>query len=502
MRVFFTNLGCKLNQAENDRLARDFVTAGHQLAASLVDADLHVVNSCTVTAAAARSSRQAARAAAREVPDRPPRTVLTGCYATASPAEAALLAGVDLVVPNGDRQRLLELVHQAFAAQPHPVPTSLAPPLAPVPPRGGAVLPWTGEPDSHRAPPLPPTPPGADARRALANTRALVKVEDGCDMRCAFCIIPATRGRQRSRPLAEVVEETRRLLGEGYREIVVTGVQISAYRAAPATAAGDSPVSRPAADAGALHPIASAATGQGSERPHRLADLVRALLALLPTPASRPGSPDPAPPPARLRLTSIAPWELGDELLALWSDPRLCRHLHLSLQSGAEATLRRMRRPYTVERYARLVERVRAAIPGVAVTTDVIVGFPGETAAEFAESLAAVAGLGFAKVHVFPFSPRPGTAAATLPGAVPPAELRQRMARMLATAERSEREFRQAHLGRRETVLWERPKDGNGQGLTGNYIRVFAAAGAALRNQLGEVELVALAEGGMIGRVV
>ncbi len=498
MRVFFTNLGCKLNQAENDRLARDFVTAGHQLAASLADADLHVVNSCTVTAAAARSSRRAARAAAREVPDRPPRTVLTGCYATASPAEAARLAGVDLVVPNGDKQRLLELVDRALAAQPHPAPLypapsyppppssapllapappSLAPPTAPVPPRGGAVLPRTGEPDSHRVPPLPPPPPGGGARRALANTRALVKVEDGCDMRCAFCIIPTTRGRQRSRPLAEVVEETRRLLGEGFREIVVTGVQISAYRAAPAA-------------------------GQGSARAHRLTDLVRALLAVLPAPASRPASPDPAPPPARLRLTSIAPWQLGDELLALWSDPRLCRHLHLSLQSGAEATLRRMRRPYTVERYARLVKRVRAAVPGVGVTTDVIVGFPGETAAEFAESLAAVTALGFAKVHVFPFSPRPGTAAATLPGAVPPAELRQRMARMLATAERSEQEFRQAHLGRRETVLWERPKDGNGQGLTGNYIRVFAAAGAALRNQLGEVELVALADGGMIGRVV
>ena len=479
MRVFFTNLGCKLNQAENDRLARDFVAAGHQLAASLAEADLHVVNSCTVTAAAARTSRRAARAAARELPDRPPRTVLTGCYATASPSEAARLAGVDLVVPNGDKQRLLELVHQALPAlppppclaPPQPAPPCPAPPRLPEPPLGGAAPPRGGDPPAR--PVTTPPPPGGGARRALANTRALVKVEDGCDMRCAFCIIPATRGRQRSRPLAEVVEETRRLLGEGYREIVVTGVQISAYRAARAAAGCD-----------------------------RLPDLVRALLAVLPLPASRPNARDPAPPPARLRLTSIAPWELGGELLELWSDPRLCRHLHLSLQSGAEATLRRMRRPYSVHRYARLIERVRAAIPGVAVTTDVIVGFPGETAAEFAESLAAVAALGFAKVHVFPFSPRPGTAAAALPGAVPPAEQRQRMARMLATAERLEREFRLAHLGGRETVLWERPKGATGQGLTGNYIRVFAAAGAALRNQLGEVELVALADGGMIGRPI
>jgi threonylcarbamoyladenosine tRNA methylthiotransferase MtaB len=471
VRVFFTNLGCKLNQAENDRLARDFLAAGHELAASLGDADLHVVNSCTVTAAAARSSRRAARAAARGAPGRPPRTVLTGCYATASPAEAARLAGVDLVVPNGDKRRLLELVGRAFPeAPPQCLP---APPAGPDRPRPG------------RATRDPRGPGSGSARLALANTRALIKVEDGCDMRCAFCIIPATRGRQRSRPLAEVVEEARGLVLAGYREIVVTGVQISAYRAAQKSGSLPGPA------------------GEASGRPHRLADLVRELLAALPAVAGPPRSPAPAPTPAaRLRLTSIAPWELDDELLALWSDRRLCRHLHLSLQSGADATLRRMRRPYTAERYGRLVERARAAIPGVGVTTDVIVGFPGETSAEFEQSLTTVAALGFARVHVFPYSPRPGTAAAALPGAVPPAELRARMARMLAAAEQAERDFRTAHLGRRETVLWERPKDGCGQGLTGNYIRVFCPAGAALWNQLGEVELVALAPGGMIGRVV
>jgi threonylcarbamoyladenosine tRNA methylthiotransferase MtaB len=244
---------------------------------------------------------------------------------------------------------------------------------------------------------------------------------------------------------------------------------------------------------------------------------VREVLAALPAVAARaastaararssdhspagPGAPE-ALPATRLRLTSIAPWELDDELLALWSDRRLCRHLHLSLQSGADATLRRMRRPYTVGRYARLVEGARAAVPGVAVTTDVIVGFPGETAAEFEESLATVAALGFAKVHAFPFSPRPGTAAAALPDALPPAKQRQRMARMMAVAERSEQDFRSAHLGHRALVLWERPKGGHGQGLTDNYIRVFSPAAAALRNQLTEVELVALAPGGMIGRL-
>jgi len=440
MRVFFTNLGCKLNQAENERLARDFLAAGHRLAASLDDADLHVVNSCTVTATAARSSRQAARAAVRRAPGRPLRTVLTGCYATASPAEAAALAGVDLVVPNDDKERLLERVERAF---PGPAKTL---------PSAGLAGAATG---THL--PLP----------SHGNTRALVKIEDGCDMRCAFCIIPATRGRQRSRPPAEVIAEVRRLAGAGYREIVLTGVQISAYRLSAAAALPE--------------------PGHAPGRPLGLAHLVREVLAALPA--------------VRLRLTSIAPWELDDELLALWSDRRLCRHLHLSLQSGADATLRRMRRPYTAGRYASVVERARAAVPGVAVTTDVIVGFPGETAAEFEESLASVAALGFAKVHVFPFSPRPGTAAAALPDAVPPAEQRQRMARMMAVAERSEQDFRRAHLGRRALVLWERPKGGHGQGLTDNYIRVFSPAAATLRNQLTEVELVALAPGGMIGRL-
>ncbi len=410
--------------------------------------------------------------------------MLTGCYATASPAEAAGLAGVDLVVPNRDKERLLEQVTLAFPeAARTDAPKPFAEPGSSAPAGTAAGLPGGRSAGAH----LPRLPHG--------NTRALVKIEDGCDMRCAFCIIPATRGRQRSRPADEVIAEVRRLAGAGYREIVLTGVQISAYRAAAALPG----------------------RGHAAARPLGLAHLVREALAALPTVPARavstaarvpssdhspdgPGAPE-GPLATRLRLTSIAPWELDDELLALWSDPRLCRHLHLSLQSGADATLRRMRRPYTAGRYARLVERARAAVPGVAVTTDVIVGFPGETVAEFEESLATVAALGFAKVHVFPFSPRPGTAAAAVPDVVPPAEQRQRMARMIAVAERSEQDFRRAHLGRRALVLWERPKGGQGQGLTDNYIRVFSPAAVALRNQLVEVELVALAPGGMIGRL-
>jgi threonylcarbamoyladenosine tRNA methylthiotransferase MtaB len=252
-----------------------------------------------------------------------------------------------------------------------------------------------------------------------------------------------------------VVAEVRALLGAGYQEIVVTGVQISAYRS----------------------------------REARLYELVRAILRETEVP--------------RLRLTSIAPWDLDERLLSLWgdwSDRRLCRHLHLSLQSGSTATLRRMRRPYTAEGYLALLGRVREAVPGVAVTTDVIAGFPGESTADFEESLATVEAAGFARVHVFPYSSRPGTEAESLPGHVAPEEKKVRVDRLLAAAGRADRAFRRAHLGKRETVLWEKPRDGMGQGLTDNYIRVLSEAGAGLWNRFTEVELVDLAEDGVVGR--
>jgi threonylcarbamoyladenosine tRNA methylthiotransferase MtaB len=420
MRVHFTNLGCKLNQAEIERLARELTAAGHRVVGSLEEADLHVVNSCTVTHVAAKSSRKAAGRARRG--GLPVRTVLTGCHASENPEEAARIAGVDLVVPNHEKDQLVARVHAAF---PQAVPESPEPEL-PVP-----------------FVPLP-----------FGNTRALVKVEDGCNMRCSFCIIPATRGRQRSRPVADVVAEVRGLVRTGYREIVVTGVQISAYRSGEV----------------------------------RLAGLTRAILQETDVP--------------RLRLTSIAPWDLDEELLDLWEDRRLCRHLHLSLQSGSTATLSRMRRPYTAESYLHLLERVRAAVPGVAVTTDVIVGFPGETDDEFRASLKTVEAAGFARVHVFPYSARPGTEAAGMPAPVSPGEKKERMERMLDLAARAEEGFRRAHLGTTATVLWEKPRDGVGQGLTDNYIRVLSEDGAALWNRFAEVELLGLAQDGVAGRVL
>ena len=276
-------------------------------------------------------------------------------------------------------------------------------------------------------------------------------------MQCAFCIIPQTRGRQRSRPPEEVLAEVQSLAAAGCREVVLTGVQISAYRA------------------------------DGID----LAGLVARVLA-------EGGAP-------RLRLTSIAPWELDDPLLDLFAEfggARLCRHLHLSLQSGSTATLRRMRRPYTIDGYIALLAKIRQAVPGVAITTDVLVGFPGETAAEFGESLENVREMGFAKVHVFPFSSRPGTAAERMPGPVAPEEKKERTARMLQVAAVAERDFWRSQLGRRLPVLWEHPKtEGLAQGLTDNYVRVFCRTERDLWNRFVEAELVEVSEGGVRGEI-
>ena len=417
MRVFFTNLGCKLNQAEVDALSRRFVAAGHTLAPRLAEADLHVVNSCTVTHLAARDSRKAARRGRRSSANL--RTVVTGCYASAEPAEAARLAGVDLVVANDRKDRLLELVHETFPES-RPAPVQLPVPYVPI---------------------------------EIGRARALVKIEDGCNMRCAFCIIPSTRGRQRSRPLEDVVAEVRALCAGGHREVVVTGVQISEY----------------------------------DDQGRRLFDLVAALLERTDV--------------FRLRLTSIAPWKFDPRLLELWSDRRLCRHIHMSLQSGSTSTLRRMRRPYTAAGYAALAERLREAIPDLALTTDVIVGFPGETAREFAESLAFVEQLEFARPHLFSYSPRAGTDAANLPDQVPPEEKKARMAAMQSAARASDHAFRLRQVGKSVEVLWEDRKAGRWSGLSDNYIRVLADTPRDLAGTVSRVEIQRLVEGGAEGRL-
>jgi len=407
MRVAFTNLGCKLNQAELEALARRFSGAGHTVVRSLDEADLHVVNTCTVTHVAARDSRKTARRGARVNPRL--RTVITGCHVESDPVEAARLSGVDLVVPNADKDELLDRVHVAFPEL-RPRETSLDIPYVPL---------------------------------EFGNARALVKIEDGCNMQCAFCIIPATRGRQQSRRPEEIIAEIRGLAASGFDEIVVTGVQISSYRS----------------------------QGFG------LYELVREALD--------------ATDVARLRLTSIAPWEFDPRLLELFAGGRLCRHFHLSLQSGCDETLRRMRRPYSSAHFRGLTESIRRHLPGVAVTTDVIVGFPGETDGEFESSLAFVERETFARVHAFPYSERPGTVAADMTDKVDPQTIRERMQRMLEVARASEARFARSQVGESVSVLWESKHAEIWRGTSDNYLRVHTESELDLERSLSRTLLVA-----------
>lgn len=405
MKVYLSNLGCKLNLAETDDLSRQFRVEGHRIVGSLEEADLHVVNTCTVTHAAARDSRKVARRGRRSNPKI--KTVLTGCYVVPDPEAAQAETGADLIVTNREKDDLLAKVQTTF------------PQLAQVSEVEGR-LPY--------------------AEVETGHSRALVKVEDGCNMTCSFCIIPSVRGPQRSRPLLEIVDEVSELAQRGIGEVVITGVQISSYRW----------------------------EGRG------LFELTQALLE------KTEG--------IRIRLSSIAPWQFDLRLLDLFADPRLCPHFHISLQSGSDAVLEAMRRPYTGGSFRDLLGTIRERVPGVAITTDVIVGFPGETKDQHAESLATIEACAFSRIHAFPYSSRPDTRAATLEFPVSPEEKKGRMAEVLDLGARSKKEYEEAFVGQRLAVLWERQRTGIWSGTSENYLTVNAASGENLQNQVSLVQ--------------
>ena len=296
--------------------------------------------------------------------------------------------------------------------------------------------------------------------RPEGRTRAFVKVQQGCRYACAYCIVPHVRGGARSLPPGSIAAEVKQRVAEGYREVVLTGTQPGCY---------------------------GFDLAEGS-----LPGLIRRLL-------SETGV-------ERLRVSSLQPQELGAELVALWSDPRLCPHVHLPLQSGSARVLRRMGRPYTLERYMKAVRTLRDSVPDIAITSDVLVGFPGEGEAEFEESLSFCEAVGFSKVHVFPFSLRPGTRAAGMEPKVGPAELSRRVAGMLALSRQMGGRFRRASLGQVRPVLWEQTRKVDGErvwsGLTDNYQRAFTNDDGCLANRITPGELCGEVDGALWARIV
>jgi threonylcarbamoyladenosine tRNA methylthiotransferase MtaB len=434
MKIFLDTIGCRLNQAEIEQYARQFRAAGHTLVSSPHEADLSVVNTCAVTAAAASDSRQkirqSSRAGVKEV-------VVTGCWSTLKPDQAVALPGVSRVIPNPQKDLL--------------VPALLNTPA-----------------DEFEHEPLErEIIPGARLR-----TRAFIKVQDGCDNRCTFCITTVARGPGRSRSIEEILRDIRAALmihsdlklqaeKEAAKEIVLTGVHLGSW-------------------------------GHDLDTKLSLRDLIRAILDQTDTP--------------RLRLSSLEPWDLDEHFFDLWQNKRLCRHLHLPLQSGSANTLRRMARKTTPESFAALVQAARSAIPGVAVTTDVITGFPGETESEFLESLAFVEALHFAGGHVFTYSARGGTAAARMPDQVPVAVRKERNAQMRSAFASSSLAYQSNFIGQVLPVLWESatklgPQNWHMSGLTDNYLRVAAQAPRQLWNQVVPVRLTELSAAGLQGKI-
>ena len=397
MKIALETLGCKLNQAETESLARQFIQAGHEVVQHPDDADVYILNTCTVTSTADAKARHLLRLAHRKNPD--VFIVATGCYAQRMASELRDIEGVNRVVDNNGKGKLLQVVQN---------------------------IPKKDNPQKDLTNPSSPF-----------RTRSFVKIQDGCQNFCAYCIVPYVRSRETSVSPDTIIKDINRRSAEGYQEIVLTGTRVGGY------------------------------SFSGMD--------LKSLLIRILNETKIP----------RIRLSSLQPQEISAELIKLWQNQRLCPHFHLSLQSGSKSVLERMNRRYTPGGYQRVVDLIRQEVPSVAITTDVIVGFPGETAQEFEQSLQFCKQIGFARIHVFSYSPRSGTAAAGMVGQVPDNVKKERSQKMLALAEESSRNFKESFAGASMDVLWEKQTDGGDwSGITGNYIRVFAKSNDDLSNKL------------------
>lgn len=423
-------LGCKLNQYESEQIREQLVRLGYTLTVFSSPADLYVINTCTVTSAADRDARKLARQARRL--NAAAFIVVTGCYAEVAAAELEAMPEIDLVSGMSDKLRLAELL-----------------------------------PATH----LPSAPPDHTSHLVehfAHHTRCMVKIQEGCNARCSYCIIPEARGPSRSVPFDEVCEQTRKLALAGHPELVLIGTHLGQY-------------------------------GRDLEGAPDLAELVVRLAAI--------------PEVLRLRLSSIEPREVTEGIVklvrdggrALESPPtagrgKLCRYLHIPLQSGCDAVLQRMNRPYTADFYAELICRIHEAQPATGLGADVIVGFPGETDAEFDATRALLESLPLSYLHVFTYSPRQGTPAAAMAGQVPPPVKASRNLALRELSERKRTEFARGMIGQRlETVLQTPQPDGWLQGVTDNYLPLRVQADDSHVGQLRVCEVVAEEDGGLAG---
>ena len=430
MRIAFCTLGCKVNQYETQALEQLFAARGHTLVPFEGEADVYVINSCTVTAVSDKKSRQVVRQARKRA--RSAVVALCGCYPQTHPGDVAGLP-VDIVAGTGDRVRFVELVELAWAERREKI---------------------TALDDAMKRRTFEALPAGGLEGR----TRAMLKVEDGCVNFCTYCIIPYARGPVRSLPLRDAAAQAAKLAAEGYKELVLTGIEISSW-------------------------------GRDLKDGTSLIDLVEAVCA--------------AAPGCRVRLGSLEPRTVTEAFcLRAAKLDNLCPHFHLSMQSGCDATLRRMNRKYDTARFYESVDLLRKHFDRPAVTTDMIVGFPGETEEEFAQSLEFIRRCAFAAMHIFPYSRRPGTPAAAMPGQVPKAVKEERAGRAAEIAAGMEQDYLSRFAGQTMEVLFEEERDGLWRGHTTRYCEVRVRSGENLHNQLRQVSVTGVGEGYLEGELL
>ncbi len=373
MQVHLTTLGCRLNEAELESWATEFMSKGHVITQTPEQADVVVINTCAVTQDAVRKSRQLIRRSHRNNPTA--KLVVSGCYSSLNKALSDEIEGIDLIIPNHDKEKLVELtVHEL----------------------------------DMLAMPSEATVPGETSLFIRGRQRAFIKIQDGCRYRCTYCIVTVARGNERSRSIKDIIDEINRLTSQGIHEAVLTGVHVGGY---------------------------------GSDINCNLYELIKAILSETDLP--------------RLRLASVEPWDLPDRFFELFSNPRLMPHMHLPLQSGSDSVLKRMSRRCNTADFKRLIDYVRKEVPDFNVTTDVIVGFPGETEKEWQDGLEFIRLAEFSHIHIFSYSKREGTKAAGLPNQVSKDEKKKRSVQLHQLAAKMKKTYLEKHINREFPILWE-----------------------------------------------
>jgi len=418
MRVHLKALGCRLNEAELESWADGFQRQGHKVTRNLENADVVVINTCAVTQEAVRKSRQLLRRAHRRNPLA--KLVVSGCYSSLTPKLADEIEGIDLIVPNQDKEQLVEITTRELELSSMPVQATI---------------------------------PGEPALFNRGRDRAFIKVQDGCRYRCTFCIVTVARGEERSRSIKDIVQEINTLHSQGVQEAVLTGVHVGGY---------------------------------GSDLDCSLYELIHTILADTDIP--------------RLRLASIEPWDLSDNFFDLFQNKRLMPHMHLPLQSGSDSVLKRMARRCKTADFKKLVDYARTVVPNFNVTTDIIVGFPGESEQEWQQSLAFIEEVGFSHIHIFTYSKRAGTKAASLPDQISQAEKKLRSRQLHAMAARLKNNYLEKNIGLSIPVLWESDSTENESGSINyfgyapNFVRTQTTVqkGTTLANKIYNAEIISV----------